>query len=568
MNAETLIQHFDALSEAPDAVPRLRRFVVDLAISGKLTISADGDVTPEELLSMLRAARENAVAKPVKSRPISRDELPVDLPDGALFARLSEVAQVIKGATGIQNAKPGSYPLVALSDGRGSSDSYQFDTAAAIVPLISSTGHGHASIKRLHYQEGKFALGNILCAVIPYLPELLSARFVYEYLTAYKDQLLVAQMIGTANVSLTLGKVGDVPLPIVPPSAQARVNELMSLCDELEAVQKQREARHEAMVVATLRQLTIQSVDEQSDNHSSIEASVRFCLSQISRLTSKPEYIKLFRRTILDLAVSGRLVKQYPQEDSPTQLLAHIAEEKAEQVQMGRLKASKPQSRAGDTSVFHLPQGWCWARTDELFLSVTDGDHQAPPKVDSGIPFLVIGDVSSGEIRFDDSRFVPQDYFESLDWSRRPEQGDLLYTVTGYSLGLPILVKADRPFCVQRHMAILKTSRKACTDFLRMVMASPWYYMLASGIATGTAQKTVPLTGLRSLPIPVPPLSEQLRIVERVNEIFAICDRLHDVALTSASRRRKLLEAMLAGALADAPLPERTPAQQIEIALA
>ena len=80
---------------------------------------------------------------------------------------LGEVCTIIKGSTGIKKAIAGDYPLVVTAEERLSSNEYQFDTKAVCIPLVSSTGHGHASLKRIHYQEGKFALGNILAAVIP-----------------------------------------------------------------------------------------------------------------------------------------------------------------------------------------------------------------------------------------------------------------------------------------------------------------------------------------------------------------------------------------------------------------
>ena len=150
---------------------------------------------------------------------------------------------------------PGNYPLVTLGKDRATSSDYQFDAAAVLIPLISSTGHGHASLKRIHYQEGKFALGNILCAVIPFAPNFLSARFLYEYLWAYHQPLLVEKMMGTANVSLTISKIGEAPIPIIPVRSQERLHELMVLCDRLEAAQAERERRQNRLNVVTLQRL-------------------------------------------------------------------------------------------------------------------------------------------------------------------------------------------------------------------------------------------------------------------------------------------------------------------------
>src|SRR5665811_1866042 len=108
--------------------------------------------------------------------------------------RLKDICSITKGATGIMKAIQGKYPLVALSDERRSHNEFQFDANAVIVPLISSTGHGHASMKRVHYQEGKFALGSILCAVIPNDENQLNAKYLHLYLQQFKESLLVSLM--------------------------------------------------------------------------------------------------------------------------------------------------------------------------------------------------------------------------------------------------------------------------------------------------------------------------------------------------------------------------------------
>ena len=128
--------------------------------------------------------------------------------------KLSEVCDLIKGTTGIQKCKPGNYPLVVTAEERLTSEEYQFDCDAVCIPLVSSTGHGHASMKRVHYQSGKFALGNILCAVIPKDSEKLLAEYLYVYFSIFKDDVLVPLMKGAANVSLTVNSLKEVEVPI------------------------------------------------------------------------------------------------------------------------------------------------------------------------------------------------------------------------------------------------------------------------------------------------------------------------------------------------------------------
>ena len=108
-----------------------------------------------------------------------------------------------------------------------------------------------------------------------------------------------------------------------------------------------------------------------------------------------------------------------------------------------------------DEIPFELPEGWAWARLGVVAEAISDGDHQPPPQTSSGIPFLVISNVSSGKLSFENTRFVSAEYFSQLSENRKPQNGDLLLTVTG-SYGMPILVDTDDKFCFQRHIAIVR----------------------------------------------------------------------------------------------------------------
>ncbi len=128
---------------------------------------------------------------------------------------LGEICNFIKGEYPALKTKPGKYPLVVTAAFRRSSETYQLEGPAVCIPLVSSTGHGDAAIHRIHYQEGKFALSNILVALIPKVPKECNAKYLYYLLSALKDEYLVPLMRGGANVSLKdydIAKV-DVVLP-------------------------------------------------------------------------------------------------------------------------------------------------------------------------------------------------------------------------------------------------------------------------------------------------------------------------------------------------------------------
>ncbi len=170
-----------------------------------------------------------------------------------------------------------------------------------------------------------------------------------------------------------------------------------------------------------------------------------------------------------------------------------------------------------------LPEGWEWATLAAVCASIADGDHQAPPQSSSGVPFLVIGNIRNHKLDFVDCRYVPQDYFDSLKSERRPQKGDVLYSLVG-SYGIPAAVLENRQFCVQRHIGILRPSSRISQAFLTYVLRSRDIYNRATECATGTAQLTVPLKGLRRIRIPLPSLDEQSRIVTAIEEQLSCLD--------------------------------------------
>ena len=175
----------------------------------------------------------------------------------------------------------------------------------------------------------------------------------------------------------------------------------------------------------------------------------------------------------------------------------------------------------GEVPFGELPEGWVWARLENLCSVITDGDHQAPPQQADGVPFLVISDVSSGELDFSNTRHVSIDYFNSLEDSRRPCRGDLLLTVTG-SFGIPVPVDTEENFCFQRHIALLRPL--SCRPFMTNILLAPSTYKYFKAKATGTAQKTVSLSCLRSTLLALPPESEQQRIVGKLAQLMPLVE--------------------------------------------
>ena len=156
----------------------------------------------------------------------------------------------------------------------------------------------------------------------------------------------------------------------------------------------------------------------------------------------------------------------------------------------------------------------------DICVSIFDGDHMPPPKAEEGIPFLVISNINTGVISLNTTRFVPQEYFDNLTDTRKPKPGDILYSVTG-SFGIPSLVETEEFFTFQRHIALLKPSLDITNSkYLFYNLQTLSVFNQAAACATGTAQKTVPIRGLRNIKIKLPSLYEQQEIVKILDTLL------------------------------------------------
>ena len=159
---------------------------------------------------------------------------------------------------------------------------------------------------------------------------------------------------------------------------------------------------------------------------------------------------------------------------------------------------------------------WETKNLSECCVSIADGDHLPPPKAETGIPFVTIANIVDNNFDFSDTMFVPEDYYDKLDPKRKASVGDVLYSVVG-SFGIPVLIKNEKAFVFQRHIAILRPNPKIILpEYLYYTMRSEDFYKKADQVAIGAAQRTVSLTSLRSIEISVPPVEIQKAIIRKI----------------------------------------------------
>jgi type I restriction enzyme, S subunit len=255
--------------------------------------------------------------------------------------------------------------------------------------------------------------------------------------------------------------------------------------------------------------------------------------------------------------------------------LPPLAEQRRIVAKLDTLTAGLTRARAELDRVPRLAKRFCQAALAEMYsrttdgvvresiplssycLSVTDGDHQAPPRADRGIPFITISAINNGHVDLAKAtRFVPAEYLEGLKATRKAQVGDVLYSVTG-SFGIPALVRGEEPFVFQRHIALLRPDPLKCdAHWLAYVMAAPQVFEQARAVATGTAQLTVPLSGLRVIQLPRMDLGEQRKISTKLDDIFARAGRLEAEAALAHALLDRLEAAILTKAFKGQLVPQ------------
>lgn len=177
---------------------------------------------------------------------------------------------------------------------------------------------------------------------------------------------------------------------------------------------------------------------------------------------------------------------------------------------------------------------WEKVKLADCCISISDGDHQPPPKAISGVPFVTIANINkSNQFDFSNTMFVPKEYYDRLDSKRKAQVGDILYSVVG-SFGIPVLIKEEKPFVFQRHIAILRPNERIHSAFLFYTMLTRDFYAKADAAAIGAAQRTVSLTALRGMEIVLPPLEVQKAIASKLTA--------YDNLIENNQRQIRLLE--------------------------
>jgi type I restriction enzyme S subunit len=352
-------------------------------------------------------------------------------------------------------------------------------------------------------------------------------------------------MRGQAYPAINDSDFALLPLPLPPLAEQrrivAKVDELMALCDQLEAVRAEREATRDRLVAASLARLITPDPDR-------FQADARFVLNILPALATRPDQIMQLRQTILSLAVRGKLMPQDPKDEPVSELLKRLAAGKAERKLItGDARIKIVPDPNPDDLPLAMPFGWSVQSFENLFLFI-DYRGNTPPKTNDGIPLITAKNIRRGYLDREPREYISEKTFKT--WMTRgfPQIGDLFFT-TEAPLANVCLNDISEPFALAQRAICFQPYAKIDTKFLMFALMSDIMQSFIDMHATGMTAKGIKAAKLKPLPVPIPPLAEQHRIVTKVDELMALCDRLEMNLITGEETRRRLLDALLAEAL-------------------
>ena len=558
-----LVRHFDLIAQAPSGVARLRELILTLAVQGKLVPQDPSDEPATELLQKIRTEKDRLIAEGKIKRSklqieISADEKPFVIPTDWAWIRLGESMEMLNGkAFKPSDWLPSGLPIVRIQNLNKLEASFNYCNPETISEknkindgsfLISWSGTPGTSFGAFIWQRGAAALNQHI-----FKCELIGHAFVPEFLKlSINSQLnvLIAKAQGGVGLQhVTKGTLESLIL-VLPPLAEqsrivTRVEELMQLCDALEASGQLEAQQHAQLVNTLLGTLT------QSETPEALADNWQRIATHFDVLLDRPEAVDALEQTILQLAVRGLLVPQDPTDEPASVLLQKIRTEKDHLIAQGKIKRDKPLPPITDEEKpFELPQGWEWVRVADLCSMVTDGEHLTPTRCDDAtqVPLVTAKNVRHEVMDYRVTDYVPQDIAEKC-WQRcKPIVGDILMVSVGATLGRLCVLREPLDMVLVRSVTVLRPVHVGVSvDFFALRLMSQDSQAEIWREVKQSAQPCLYLAKSAALKIALPPLAEQSRIVTRVNELRSLCADLRQRLAAGQAVQSRLADALVTG---------------------
>ena len=483
----------------------LKNSILQLAVQGKLVEQRAEEGTARELLEQIKLEKEQLIKdkKIKKSKPlpeITEDEIPFEIPESWEWVRLIDLCSLISDGT----HKTPAYveygvPFISVKDissGVMDFSNVKYITREEHEKLISRCkpemndvllcriGTLGKAIKICTDKEFSIfvslgLLKLIEADVADYIVQVINSGYGYRWI----DDNKVGG--GTHTNKINLDTLRGMPIPIPPLEEQHRI-------------------------VAKIEEI-LPYIDQYDKAYTKLEIfNKKF-----------PEDMK---KSILQMAMQGKLVEQRPEEGTDDGLYEQIVAEKAQLIKDGKIKKEKPLPEIAEDEIpYEIPSSWRWVRFSEV-MDVRDGTHDSPKYIETGIPLVTSKNISGGGLYFSNVKYISREDADKINERSNVDTGDILFAMIG-SIGNPVIVNKDREFCV-KNVALFKNydKSKMCIEYVYWFLYREQYIM--KKVASGGVQSFISLKVFRNYLFPLPPFEEQKRIVAKIEELLPYCDQL------------------------------------------
>ena len=483
----------------------LKNSILQLAVQGKLVEQRAEEGIARELLEQIKLEKEQLIKdkKIKKSKPlpeITEDEIPFEIPESWEWVRLIDLCSLISDGT----HKTPAYveygvPFISVKDissGVMDFSNVKYITREEHEKLISRCkpemndvllcriGTLGKAIKICTDKEFSIfvslgLLKLIEADVADYIVQVINSGYGYRWI----DDNKVGG--GTHTNKINLDTLRGMPIPIPPLEEQHRI-------------------------VAKIEEI-LPYIDQYDKAYTKLEIfNKKF-----------PEDMK---KSILQMAMQGKLVEQRPEEGTADGLYEQIVAEKAQLIKDGKIKKEKPLPEIAEDEIpYEIPSSWRWVRFSEV-MDVRDGTHDSPKYIETGIPLVTSKNISGGGLYFSNVKYISREDADKINERSNVDTGDILFAMIG-SIGNPVIVNKDREFCV-KNVALFKNydKSKMCIEYVYWFLYREQYIM--KKVASGGVQSFISLKVFRNYLFPLPPFEEQKRIVAKIEELLPYCDQL------------------------------------------
>jgi len=555
MHAQTFLDNFGPVADAPGGVDRLRELVLELAISGHLVGQSSDEVPVGPALAEVCAEKGDVLNAKVKGRSkVPREpescEVARPAPPGWSWARIDDTGEYVNGLAFKQSDwHDDGLPIIRIQN--LTNPAAEFNHARGSFPADRTVDDGDilvswsATLEAFVWDRGPALVNQHIFKVIPDL-RIVTPGFLFHLLRhTIRDLAASDAAHGLAMKHINRGPFVSHVVGIPPLAEQARIvakiDELMQLCDDLEARQQARHHVTTRLRASSLDALTSAETDDDlhtawSRIHTNWEA-----------LTDHPDSIDTLRQAILQLAVRGKLVDQRSAEGCAEELLVDIAAEREQLLARGLMK--KPRMLTDVQPPYALPPTWRWVRFGSLLTDLSYGTaKKCRPAPAPGFPVLRIPNIAidTGGVDLSDLKYAELSGPELTKWA--VATGDLLIIRSNGSARLVGRSVVVPEAAAGMAFAGYVMRAKLCNvdpHYIRIALETPGIRAQIEGpIRTTSGVKNVNSTEITSLQIPLPPLAEQRRISSRVGHLHALSDRLSSAITDHQAAAEQLAECL------------------------